>query len=68
MIDAHEATAKASGARIVHCCGFDSIPSDLGVHFLQRAAIAKFGQPAQRVKLRIKAMKGVSSPAAPSPA
>lgn len=58
MIDAHEATAKASGARIVHCCGFDSIPSDLGVHFLQRAAIAKFGQPAQRVKLRIKAMKG----------
>jgi len=58
MIDAHEATAKASGARIVHCCGFDSIPSDLGVHFLQSAAIKAFGKPAQRVKLRIKAMKG----------
>lgn len=58
MIDAHEATAKASGARIIHCCGFDSIPSDLGVHFLQREAVAAFGQPAQRVKLRIKGFRG----------
>lgn len=31
MIDAHDEGARASGARIVHCCGFDSIPSDLGV-------------------------------------
>lgn len=30
---AHE-TAAASGARIVHSCGFDSIPSDLGVYAL----------------------------------
>ena len=30
-IDRHDATAKTSGARIVHACGFDSIPSDLGV-------------------------------------
>ncbi|MEZ5226118.1 MAG: hypothetical protein R2710_05430 [Acidimicrobiales bacterium] len=35
MIDAHQATAEASGARIVHSCGFDSIPSDLGVAVLQ---------------------------------
>ncbi len=33
-IDRHNETAKASGARIVHTCGFDSIPSDLGVQFL----------------------------------
>ena len=33
-IDAHHEAAKASGARIIHCCGFDSIPSDLGVHLL----------------------------------
>ncbi len=58
MIDAHEAAARQSGARIVHCCGFDSIPSDLGVHFLQRQALAMFGAPAQRVKLRIKALRG----------
>jgi short subunit dehydrogenase-like uncharacterized protein len=34
MIHAHEKAARKSGARIVHSCGFDSIPSDLGVHFL----------------------------------
>src|SRR5690606_11481463 len=34
MLEKYEATAKASGARIVHCCGFDSIPSDMGVYFL----------------------------------
>lgn len=28
---AHHGTAQASGARLVHCCGFDSIPHDLGV-------------------------------------
>lgn len=31
MVDAHHARAAETGARIVHCCGFDSIPSDLGV-------------------------------------
>jgi len=30
MIDAHHERAKASGARIVHCCGYDSVPSDIG--------------------------------------
>ncbi len=34
MIDAHSAAAEASGARIVHTCGFDSIPSDVGLWFL----------------------------------
>jgi short subunit dehydrogenase-like uncharacterized protein len=58
MILAHEAQAKASGARIVHCCGFDSIPSDLGVHFLQREVQQRFGQPATRVKMRVKALRG----------
>ena len=27
----------STGARIVHSCGFDSVPSDLGVHVLHRA-------------------------------
>lgn len=58
MIDAHEASAKASGARIVHCCGFDSIPSDLGVHYLQREAQQRFGEPCTRVKLRIRKLRG----------
>lgn len=58
MLRAHEATAKASGARIVHCCGFDSIPSDLGVHFLQQQAQARFGQPMTRVKMRVRRLAG----------
>jgi short subunit dehydrogenase-like uncharacterized protein len=33
MYVAHHATAVASGARIVHACGFDSIPHDLGAYY-----------------------------------
>ncbi len=36
--DALDATARESGAKIVHACGFDSIPSDLGVLLLAEAA------------------------------
>lgn len=36
MIQQHEHAARASGACIVHACGYDSIPSDLGVLFLQQ--------------------------------
>jgi len=61
MIAAHEATAKRSGARIVHCCGFDSIPSDLGVHFLEQQARARFGQPCTSVRLRVKSLRGAAS-------
>jgi short subunit dehydrogenase-like uncharacterized protein len=58
MIDAHEAAARASGARIVFSCGFDSIPFDLGVLTLQEAARKRFGKPAPRVKARVRTMKG----------
>lgn len=61
MIDAHEAAARASGARIVFSCGFDSIPFDLGVLTLQEAARKKFGAPAPRVKGRVRVMKGTFS-------
>lgn len=61
MIDAHDAAAKASGARIVFSCGFDSIPFDLGVLFLQEGARARFGGPVPRVKGRVRKMKGESS-------
>ncbi|MFZ5747234.1 MAG: saccharopine dehydrogenase family protein [Pseudomonadota bacterium] len=61
MIAKYGAAAKASGARIVFSCGFDSIPFDLGVWTVEQAAIAKFGKPAPRVKGRVKAMKGTFS-------
>ncbi len=49
MIDAHHARAEETGARIVHCCGFDSIPSDLGVLLLQEEMKRRHGRPAERV-------------------
>jgi short subunit dehydrogenase-like uncharacterized protein len=58
MVQRYEATARSSGARLVPCCGFDSIPSDLGVHFLQRQALLRLGAPCTRVKMRVKAMRG----------
>ncbi len=61
MIARYEAIARDSGSRIVHCCGFDSIPSDLGVYFLQQEAMQRFGEPCSRVKMRVKAMRGGAS-------
>jgi short subunit dehydrogenase-like uncharacterized protein len=58
MIKKYEADAKASGARIVFSCGFDSIPFDGGVYFLQREAKARFGAAAPRVRGRVRKMKG----------
>jgi short subunit dehydrogenase-like uncharacterized protein len=58
MLQRYSATAQTSGARIVHCCGFDSIPSDMGVHFLQRQAMQQHGAPCTRVKMRVKVLRG----------
>lgn len=60
-IDAHEARAKETGARIVFSTGFDSVPFDMGVYFLQEQAKAKFGHPLPRVKGRVRSMNGTFS-------
>ena len=61
MIDAHEAAAKQSGARIVFSCGFDSVPFDMGVFMLQSEFKKKFGHAASRVRGRVRKMKGTFS-------
>ena len=58
MINEHAEQAKETGARIVFSCGFDSIPFDLGVYFLQKEVIAQHGQPASNVRGRVRAMNG----------
>jgi len=58
MIAKYAEPAKASGARIVFSCGFDSIPFDGGVFFLQQEMQKRFGAPAQRVRGRVRRMKG----------
>ena len=61
MIDANDAKAKKTGARIVFSCGFDSIPFDLGVLTLQTEATKRFGKPFARVKGRVRKMRGTFS-------
>jgi len=58
MIDAHEEEAKRTGARIVHCCGYDSIPSDLGTLMVQEAFMQRHGRHASEVKMAAGEMKG----------
>lgn len=58
MIEAYEEQAKSSGARIVHCSGFDSIPSDLGVWYLQDQAMRTLGAPCTDVRMRLKGASG----------
>lgn len=61
MIASLQAPAARSGARIVFSCGFDSIPFDLGVVFLQQAMQERFGSPAVEVRSRVRVMKGAMS-------
>jgi short subunit dehydrogenase-like uncharacterized protein len=61
MIDAHEATAKNTGARILFSCGYDSIPFELGVYFCEETAKKTLGAPVARVKGRVRVMKGTLS-------
>jgi len=58
MLDRYQDAAIASGARLIFTCGFDSVPSDLGVFLLQEAAREKFGAPATRIKGRIRRLVG----------
>lgn len=61
MIAQYDDVAKASGARIVLSCGFDSIPFDLGVLHLQNHAIVNHGGAVSRVRCRVRGMKGTFS-------
>ena len=58
IIDQYNEAAKANETKIVHTCGFDSIPSDMGVYFIQREAKAKRGSRAQQIKMRVAGMSG----------
>lgn len=61
MIDSYSEAAQSSGAKIVHCCGFDSIPSDMGNFHIQSQALKQFGQPLKSVTGVVMKMKGGAS-------
>lgn len=58
MIDRHHEAARANNTRIVHTCGVDSIPSDMGVYYVQQQAQAQSGQRARQIKMRVGAFRG----------
>ena len=61
MIDQHHVRAQQTGARIVHCCGFDSVPMDIGVWFLQDEAKKRYGAYCKSITLFVRATKGTAS-------
>jgi short subunit dehydrogenase-like uncharacterized protein len=60
-IDRFNTVATDSGARIVHSCGFDSIPSDLGVLLLHETVAADGSGELEDTTLVVRAMKGGAS-------
>ncbi|MFM1896356.1 MAG: hypothetical protein RLZZ385_1430 [Pseudomonadota bacterium] len=58
MIDFYQLPASQAGARIVNSCGFDSIPSDMGVWALQRAARERHGELCKRIRMGVKTLQG----------
>ncbi|RMG66891.1 MAG: saccharopine dehydrogenase [Bacteroidetes bacterium] len=58
MVDQHHEAAAAQGVRIVHSCGYDSIPSDMGVFFLQQEAMAQQGAYCRRIQMRVAGSSG----------
>ncbi len=58
MMDQHADQARASGARILNCCGVDSLPSDLGVRILSEITKNQFGSRLAHVTTEVKSFKG----------
>ena len=58
IISECSAEAKQTGARIVFSCGFDSIPFDLGVLFVQEEVMSKLNKYAPSVRGRVRDMNG----------
>ena len=61
VIERHAEKAAETGARIVLSCGFDSVPFDMGVFFLQEEAKKRFGNPCVQIDGRVLKMKGTFS-------
>ena len=58
IISKYNDKAKETGARIVFSCGFDSIPFDLGVLFLQNEVKKQTGRTSNKVRARVRVMEG----------
>ena len=57
-IDSFDLKAKENNCRIIHSCGFDSIPSDIGVLLLQMDSLKRFNKPCEEVNLYVRSIRG----------
>jgi short subunit dehydrogenase-like uncharacterized protein len=60
LIDRYQAQAAADGTRIIPCCGFDSVPSDLGTYLVVRHLRRKWGVPCKQVNAYFQAYGGLN--------
>ena len=58
MIDKYHSKAKENKIKIINSCGFDSIPSDMGVFYSQKKLFEKTGKYANRINMRVAGAKG----------
>lgn len=58
IIDEYHDAAVAADTRIVHSCGFDSVPADLGTLLAQSFAREEFGAPCKQVRIYVENSKG----------
>lgn len=61
IIPQYQEAAVASGARIVHTCGFDSVPFDMGNWYVQQQMLEHYGVHARQVKMRVGRNRGAAS-------
>src|SRR5437016_5279697 len=60
LIDGYHEKAASTGTRIIPCCGFDSIPSDLGAYVMARHAQKNLGASCKEVKGYFQSAGGVN--------
>jgi short subunit dehydrogenase-like uncharacterized protein len=60
LIDRYQVQAAAEGTRIIPCCGFDSVPSDLGTYLVVRHLQRELGVPCQQVHAYFQAYGGLN--------
>ena len=58
IIDRFHTKAKEKNIKIINSCGFDSIPSDMGVFYSQKKMLDKTGKYASTINMRVAGAKG----------
>ena len=58
LIDQFHEEAKSKKIKIVNSCGFDSIPSDMGVYFIQNEIKKTYKNYANFIKMRVAGVRG----------